>query len=78
MAIEWVSWFTWLSANVDSWLGIKFMSNMSSQSTLLNVFNITSGQYSCSKPEEFSPKVTELFLDREEQPWFKQIHVGKF
>ena len=54
------------------------MSNMSSQSTLLNVFNITSGQYSCSKPEEFSPKVIELFLDREEQPWFKQVHVGKF
>ena len=54
------------------------MSNMSSQSTLLNVFNITSGQHSCSKPEEFSPKVIELFLDSEEQPWFKQVHVGKF
>ena len=30
-----------------------------------------------SKPEEFSIKDIEMFVDSEEQNWFKRAHVGK-
>ena len=39
---------------------------------LLNVSN------SNSKSEEFSLKDIEVFVDSEEQKWFKRAHVGKF
>ena len=42
-------------------------------SSLLNVSNDAS-----KKPEEFSRKDTEVFVDSEEQNWFKRAHVGKF
>ena len=42
-------------------------------SSLLNVSNDAS-----RKPEEFSRKDIEVFVDSEEQNWFKQAHVGKF
>ena len=40
-------------------------------SSLLNVYNAS------SKPEEFSLKDIEVFVDSEEQNWFKRTHVGK-
>ena len=39
-------------------------------SSLLNVSNDAS-----KKPEEFSRKDTEVFVDSEEQNWFKRAHV---
>ena len=42
-------------------------------SSLLNVSNDASG-----RPEEFSLKDIEVFVDSEEQNWFKRAHVGKF
>ena len=39
---------------------------------MLNVSNDS------SKSEEFSPKDIEVFVDSEEQNWFKRAHVGKF
>ena len=41
-------------------------------SSLLNVSNDT------SKPEEFSLKDIEVFVDSEKQNWFRRAHVGKF
>ena len=41
-------------------------------SSLLNVSNDASG-----RPEEFSLKDIEVFVDSEEQKWFKRAHVGK-
>ena len=41
-------------------------------SSLLNVSNDAS-----RKPQEFSLKDIEVFVDSEEQNWFKQNHVGK-
>ena len=42
-------------------------------SSLLNVSNDS------SKPQEFSLKNIEVFVDRQqEQNWFKRAHVGKF
>ena len=41
-------------------------------SFLLNVSNAN------SKSEEFSLKDIEVFVDSEEQKWFKRAHVGKF
>ena len=40
--------------------------------SLLNVSNAS------NKPEEFSVKDIEVFVDSEEQNWLKQAHVGKF
>ena len=40
--------------------------------SLLNVSNVN------NKPEEFSVKDIEVFLDSEEQNWLKQAHLGKF
>ena len=42
-------------------------------SSLLNVSNDASG-----RPEEFSLKDIEVFVDSEEQNWFKRAHMGKF
>ena len=42
-------------------------------SSLLNFSNDAS-----RKPEEFSLKDTEVFVDSEEQNWFKRDHVVKF
>ena len=42
-------------------------------SFLLNVSDDAS-----SKPEEFSLKDIEVFVDSEEQNWFKRTHVGTF
>ena len=42
-------------------------------SSLLNVSNDGSG-----KSEEFSLKDIEVFVDSDEQKWFKQAQVGKF
>ena len=42
-------------------------------SSLLNVSNDASGG-----PEEFSLKDIEVFVDSEEQNWFKRAHMGKF
>ena len=39
---------------------------------MLNVSNDS------SKPEEFSLKDVEVFVDSEEQNWFKRAHVGTF
>ena len=39
-----------------------------------SVLNVSNGS---SKPEEFSLKDIEVFLDSEEQNWFKRAHVGK-
>ena len=44
-----------------------------SSSDLLNVSNDAS-----RKPEEFCPKDIEVFVDSEEQNWFKRPHAGKF
>ena len=41
-------------------------------SSLLSVSN------GSSKSEEFSLKDIEVFVDSEEQNWFKRAHVGKF
>ena len=41
-------------------------------SSVLNVSNDS------DKPEEFSIKDIEVFVDSEEQKWFKGAHVGKF
>ena len=41
-------------------------------SSLLNVSN------SSNKSEEFSLKDIGVFVDCEEQKWFKRAHVGKF
>ena len=41
-------------------------------SSLLNTSNDN------SKPEEFSIKYIEVFVDSEEQNWFKKAHVEKF
>ena len=41
-------------------------------SSLLNVSN------SSSKSEDFSLKDIEVFVDSEEQHWFKRAHVGGF
>ena len=41
-------------------------------SSLLNVSN------SSNKSKEFSLKDTRVFVDCEEQNWFKRAHVGKF
>ena len=41
-------------------------------SSLLNVSNAS------NKPEEFSLKDIEVFVDSREQNWFKRAHVGKF
>ena len=42
-------------------------------SSLLNVSNDASG-----RPEEFSLMNIEVFVDSEEQNWFKRAHMGKF
>ena len=42
-------------------------------SSVLNVSDDAS-----RKPEKFSLKDIEVFVDSEEQNWFKQAHVGKF
>ena len=42
-------------------------------SSLLNISDDAS-----RKPEEFSLKDIEVFVDSEEQNWFKRAHVGKF
>ena len=42
-------------------------------SSLLNVSNDAS-----RKSEEISVKDIELFVDSDEQKWFKRAHVGKF
>ena len=42
-------------------------------SSLLNV-----SDYASRKPEEFSLKDIEVFVDSEEQNWFKRAQVGKF
>ena len=42
-------------------------------SSLLNVSNDAS-----RKSEEFSLKDIGVFIDSEEQKWFKRAHVGKF
>ena len=44
-----------------------------SSSDLLNVSNDAS-----RKPEEFSSKDIDVFVDIEEQNWFKEAHAGKF
>ena len=41
-------------------------------SSLLNVSNAS------RRPEEFSLKDIEVFVESEEQKWFKRTHVGKF
>ena len=41
-------------------------------SSLLNVPNAS------NKPEEFSLKDIEVFVDKKEQNWFKRAHVGKY
>ena len=41
-------------------------------SSVLNVSNAN------NKSEEFSLKDIEVFVDSEEQNWFKTAHVGKF
>ena len=41
-------------------------------SSLLNVSNAS------NKPEEFSLKDIEVFVDSEEQNWFKRAHVGQY
>ena len=41
-------------------------------SSLLNVSNTS------SKSEDFSLKDIEVFVDSEEQHWFKRAHVGSF
>ena len=41
-------------------------------SSLLNTSNDN------SKPEEFSIKYIEVFVDSEEQNWFKKAHMEKF
>ena len=41
-------------------------------SSVLNVSNDS------SKPQEFSIKDIVMFVNSEEQNWFKRIHVGKF
>ena len=40
-------------------------------SSLLNVSNDS------NKPEEFNLKDIEVFVDSEEQNWFKRVHLGK-
>ena len=42
-------------------------------SSFLNVSNDAS-----RKSEEFSLKDIEVFVDSDEQKWFKRVHVGKF
>ena len=42
-------------------------------SSVLNVSDDAS-----RKPEKFSLKDIEVFVDSEEQNWFKRAHVGKF
>ena len=49
--------------------GLKF----NKMSSLLNVSNDAS-----RKSEEISVKDIELFVDSDEQKWFKRAHVGKF
>ena len=44
-----------------------------SSSGLLNVSNDAS-----RKPEKFCPKDNKVFVDSEEQNWFKRAHAGKF
>ena len=30
------------------------------------------------KPEEFSLKDTEVFVDSKERNWFKRVHIGRY
>ena len=44
------------------------------QIKMSSLFNVSNAN---SKPKEFSLKGTEVFVDSEEQNWFKRAHVGK-
>ena len=44
------------------------------QIKMTSLFNVSNAN---SKPMEFSLKGIEVFVDSEEQNWFKQAHVGK-
>ena len=41
-----------------------------------SLLNVSDDAY--RKPEEFSLEGVEVFVDSEEQNWFKRAHVGKF
>ena len=44
------------------------------QIKMTSLFNVSNAN---SKPMEFTLKGIEVFVDSEEQNWFKQAHVGK-
>ena len=53
--------------------GISSINEMSYQLSLLNTSSSSS-----SKFEEFNLTDIVVPLDREEQPWFKEVHIWKF